>query len=76
LYSVAELDPWVDRTRQIAAEAENTYVVTNNHNLGKAVVNALEIESMVTGELPEMPPDLVTHYPELNNLTVGDPSVR
>ncbi|HMF78039.1 MAG TPA: DUF72 domain-containing protein [Bryobacteraceae bacterium] len=70
LYTPQELDPWVDRTRQIAAEAGNTYFVTNNHNLGKAVVNALEITSMLGGKLPRMPPDLVAHYPELREFTL------
>ena len=70
LYTPQELDPWVDRTRQIAAEAGNTYFVTNNHNLGKAVVNALEITSMLGGKLPGMPPDLVAHYPELREFTL------
>jgi uncharacterized protein YecE (DUF72 family) len=30
-----ELEPWVDRVKTIAADAEETYVVTNNHNLAK-----------------------------------------
>jgi uncharacterized protein YecE (DUF72 family) len=74
LYSIAELNPWVDRTRQIAAEAQDTYVVTNNHNLGKAFVNALEITSMLTGEMPAMPPELVRHYPELKKLAAAQGS--
>jgi uncharacterized protein YecE (DUF72 family) len=76
LYSLPELDPWVHRTRQIASEAQDTYVVTNNHNLGKAVVNALEIASLLTGEMPAMPPELVRHYPELNNLVTGEGSQK
>jgi uncharacterized protein YecE (DUF72 family) len=74
LYSIAELNPWVDRTRQIAAEAQDTYVVTNNHNLGKAFVNALEITSLLTGEIPEVPMELERHYPELKKLVAAQGS--
>lgn len=35
LYSVEELEPWVDRIRQIAKDAKETYAVANNHNIGK-----------------------------------------
>ncbi len=65
LYSVAEVEPWVERAREIAKEAEDTYVVTNNHFLGKAIVNALEIGSMIEGTPLPAPPDLLVRYPEL-----------
>lgn len=31
LYSLDELDPWVDRTKQIAKDAKEIYVMSNNH---------------------------------------------
>lgn len=65
LYSLAELEPWVDRIKTVAAAAQDTYVVTNNHYLGKGVVNALEIASILKGEPVAAPPPLVEHYPEL-----------
>jgi uncharacterized protein YecE (DUF72 family) len=67
LYSPNELDPWVVRTKQIAEDATDTYVVTNNHYLGKAVVNAVEIASVLRGEPVSAPPRLVQHYPQLRN---------
>jgi hypothetical protein len=45
--------------------------VTNNHNLGKAVANALELELMLTVQVPGMPLDLVVHYPELNTFATS-----
>lgn len=42
-YSEAELEPWTKRIRSIRELAEETYVVTNNHYRGQAIVNALEI---------------------------------
>ena len=39
LYTPEEMEPWVDRVKTIVYHAEETYVVANNHNLGKAVVD-------------------------------------
>ena len=41
LYAPKELEPWVDRVKKVAQQADDTYVVTNNHNLGKAVVHSI-----------------------------------
>jgi uncharacterized protein YecE (DUF72 family) len=65
LYSVAELTPWLDRIRHVEHEATDTYVVTNNHYIGKAIVNAFEISSILKDEPLPMPPQLVERYPEL-----------
>ncbi|MBV9083607.1 MAG: DUF72 domain-containing protein [Acidobacteriaceae bacterium] len=68
LYSPDELDPWVARAKQIAEDAHDTYVVTNNHYLGKAVVNAFEISSILKGKSIAVPHQLLEHYPELHDL--------
>ena len=65
LYSVAELDPWIDRIKTVEHSARDIYVVTNNHYIGKAVVNAFEISSILKDEPLPMPPELVERYPEL-----------
>jgi len=49
LYTAQELEPWVDRIRTVAEDARDTYVVTNNHNLGTAVVNAFELKAFLSG---------------------------
>jgi len=36
LYSKKELMPWKERAEEVAAKTDETFVVTNNHNLGKA----------------------------------------
>jgi uncharacterized protein YecE (DUF72 family) len=64
LYLADELAPWVARTEEIAGSAEEVYVLTNNHNLGKAAVNALQLESMLTRSLVDAPPSLIEAYPE------------
>jgi uncharacterized protein YecE (DUF72 family) len=65
LYRVEELEPWVDRIRELGRKTADTYAVSNNHNLGKAATNGLQIASMLRAELVPAPPTLVQHYPEL-----------
>jgi uncharacterized protein YecE (DUF72 family) len=65
LYSVRELEPWLDRIKKISQDAKETYVVANNHNIGKGPVNALEIAALLEGGRVAAPPTLVAHYPEL-----------
>jgi uncharacterized protein YecE (DUF72 family) len=72
LYSRKELEPWAERAMQIDTDTEDTYVITNNHNFGKAAVNAIELTAMLNGIVPVMPPDLVRHYPELQALVTGE----
>jgi len=62
LYSPDELAPWAARTAEMADDAEDVYVVTNNHNLGKAAVNALQLESMLTHGKVDAPPELMKTY--------------
>jgi uncharacterized protein YecE (DUF72 family) len=73
LYSVDELEPWVDRIKKVAAVTKETYVVTNNHFLGKAAVNALEIKALLRGEPVPAPPTLVERYSELEPFVATDP---
>lgn len=68
LYPLNELEPWADRVKAVAEDAEETYVVMNNHNLGKAVVNAFELAALLD-RLIDPPPQLIAAYPELRNLT-------
>jgi uncharacterized protein YecE (DUF72 family) len=69
LYSLDELDPWVTRAKRVAEDATDTYVVTNNHNIGKAVVNALEISSILKRGPIAVPPPLLSSYPELQEFS-------
>jgi uncharacterized protein YecE (DUF72 family) len=68
LYSTQELAKWKDRALEVAGKTETTYVVANNHNLGKAAVNALELMAMLEARKVPAPPTLVARYPELKQL--------
>src|SRR4030095_16411045 len=50
LYSIDELEPWITRIKDIAAKTKESYVITNNHFRGQAVVNALEIKTPLNEE--------------------------
>ena len=69
LYPPEELEPWVKRIEHIAAHAQETFVITNNHSLGKGAVNALELIHMLTKKPVAAPPTLVEHYPVLAPIT-------
>ncbi len=71
LYSLDELEPWVENVKKVAKSAGETYVVTNNHFRGKGIVNALEIKSRLAGEKVAGPPSLLNEYPRLaDSITV------
>jgi uncharacterized protein YecE (DUF72 family) len=74
LYTLDELEPWVERTKVIAKRAEDTYVVTNNHFLGKAIVNAFELVSLLFGQPVEPPKELRQHYPVLDQVSAEKPT--
>jgi uncharacterized protein YecE (DUF72 family) len=81
LYSEAELSPWVDRIRQAGnalasrrgedAAARGVYVILNNHFRGQAVANAIQIQTMLTGESSDVPETLRETYPALVPVTTA-----
>ncbi len=68
LYSTEELAPWADRVRNESAVAQKVFAVTNNHYLGKGVVNALQLLSMLKGAKVNVPDPLRVKYPELEKI--------
>ncbi len=61
LYSKKELEPWVERIESMARNRD-TYVVTNNHFRGQAIVNAGEIKEAL-GQDSKVPPQVKETYP-------------
>jgi uncharacterized protein YecE (DUF72 family) len=60
LYSKEELSPWIERIRTMGREKE-TYVITNNHFRGQAIVNAGELKEAL-GIEGKVPPQLKEAY--------------
>jgi len=73
LYSAKELAPWADRINSVAEQTRKTFVITNNHYLGKAVVNALELISMLRSSKVQVPDPLRLRYPELEGIANNPP---
>ena len=71
LYRASELEPWADRIKDVARDASNVYVITNNHYQGKAVVNALELIAMLEGAKVKVPELLRANYPQLERIADG-----
>ena len=76
LYSLPELGPWLDRIKTVERAAEDTYVVTNNHYLGKAVVNALEMIAILGDKPVTVPESLLERYPELRDYAIQSDGPR
>jgi uncharacterized protein YecE (DUF72 family) len=74
LYTEQELDPWAARIQHLAVGGESTFVVTNNHFQGKAIVNALQLIRMLTGAKVKVPEPLRQHYPELDRIASEPPA--
>jgi uncharacterized protein YecE (DUF72 family) len=73
LYSQEELAPWAKRIEKVAEHSGDTYVITNNHFLGKGVVNALELIELLSGVKVKVPETLRHHYPELDAIANEPP---
>ena len=62
LYSERELEPWVERIEKMAKK-KDTYVITNNHFRGQAILNAGDLKESL-GQDGNLPPQLKEAYPE------------
>ena len=74
LYSLDELDPWLVRIKEVAKQTRETYVITNNHFRGQAVVNAVEIKAALKEERVPAPEPLFKVYPRLKESATPEES--
>ncbi len=77
LYDRQELEPWVERVRELAAGGlvDDVYVITNNHFRGQAVANAVMLAAMYRGQPQKAPESLLaTFTQELEGLAVPERS--
>ena len=72
LYSSDELEPWVERIRQVADKAKQTYVITNNHARGQSLVNAFEVLALLEEKRMPGPAKLIESYPRLSESVEPD----
>jgi uncharacterized protein YecE (DUF72 family) len=76
LYSRDELEPWIERIRQVAEKAKQTYVITNNHARGKSLVNAFEVLALLEEKRIPGPAKLIESYPRLSESVEADDESR
>ncbi|HZE63388.1 MAG TPA: DUF72 domain-containing protein [Pyrinomonadaceae bacterium] len=76
LYSLDELEPWITRIKEVAEKTRESYVITNNHFRGQAVVNALEIKATLAEKLVPAPAPLFQEYPNLRDSAVPELEVN
>jgi uncharacterized protein YecE (DUF72 family) len=62
LYSEEELKAWLDRIHEVARQAQETYVITNNHYLGQAPANAAMLKKLAGEPDVTVPPELEEKY--------------
>jgi uncharacterized protein YecE (DUF72 family) len=74
LYTAEELAPWVTRVRKVTERARETFVITNNHFQGKAVVNALQLINILKGSKVKVPEPLRRQYPQLEEIADAPPA--
>ena len=72
LYSDDELNDIAETTKAIAAQAPVTYLITNNHFRGQAVVNALQLQHKLGYAEVRVPQQLLALHPELGQLIRGN----
>jgi uncharacterized protein YecE (DUF72 family) len=74
LYGQDELSYWRDVIREAGASTRNTYVVLNNHFRGQAVVNALQLRAMLSGQPAPAPRHLLDAYPSARDQLRAGPA--
>ena len=68
LYSESEMTELAQRIERDSRFSEITFVVFNNDVGGKSVVNALQLQALLTGKRPPVPKELRRRFPvELEN---------
>jgi uncharacterized protein YecE (DUF72 family) len=74
LYSPEEVGDLADLAGSLAHDAEEVFVVQNNHFRGQALVNALQMKHRIEDARPAAPAELVRSYPDLAASVVEDQS--
>ncbi len=76
LYTMQELEPWVERAGRIADHAEEVFIIANNHYRGKAPANALMLKASLAHHKVAAPPELMATYPALKGWAEPRPAAR
>ncbi len=61
-YTKGELEGWLERIHEVARQAREVYVITNNHYVGQAAANAAMLKKLYGEERVEVPPQLLDAF--------------
>ncbi len=70
LYTMEELQPWVERAQRLQERAEEVFIIANNHYRGKGPANGLMIQSALRRKRVPAPAELVVAYADLSGMTL------
>ena len=73
LYSAPELEEITEALVRIAAQAYDVYLIANNHFRGQAALNALDVRRRLTRAPVNVPPQMLTTYPQASQLMLPIP---
>src|SRR6202022_2121878 len=73
LYSLAELEPWIERIRTLEKQSSKTFVIFNNHPQAKSLINAFQLLRILKKENVKIPDPLRAYYPELEEIAANPP---
>ena len=68
LYTDEELEEWIDKIQSIAGDAQETYVMQNNHPKGQAVCNAIQLRAKLGEKKIKIPDTMLPHFPQLEGI--------
>jgi len=68
LYSAPELEEITEALLRIAEQTRDVYLIANNHFRGQAALNALDVRRRLTRAPVNVPPQMLTAYPEVSQL--------
>ena len=69
IYNVTELGEICSRLEDLMTNVPKTFMIFNNHYKGQAIANALQTMFIFTKEKINVPPTMLTFYPELINIS-------
>ena len=64
LYSIEELEPWVEKVEEVKKQTRVLRAYFNNHYGGAAVINALQFKEMIGNKLSENERNTIEHAQE------------
>ena len=68
LYSEKEIGEIADRVKAVARNAEETFVVQNNHPRGQAIANAAQVRASLGEAVLNLPAGMFEYYPFLKSI--------